>query len=835
MNNADRMLEIMKGAPLKIQGEVFLSHCRALLSLGKRTKTTFHKLDSPKGVRVTRNSEGLYQGDIITQVNGRPVKTISDMDDFLKGISPGKTVTLTVLRKGAVQQVPHRTVAGHEDHMATQYGIRRLMDYGMLAAYAGYPDLTRAAAREIFSVQNQFPADLIPSFARQTATILNALADAMEQAPDSAYQALLACGKLHRLDQRYILDNSKYYAPLFASPKKIAYLLGKEVSDLPKVPPFPIQKQAYLTLDGKQVQPGAQTFAQSWAGSAPPAAPKVKATAAQRPGIAPFEEDTVFDGLYAWFPLDGDAEDIGPNHIRAEVHGPVPAEDCLAKNGRALFFDGKDDFIKLLMDINPSKMPQLSVALQFMPEREWGVLFCHDNGNWDRSITYENLKEIKGLTSLAGPMVKWFGGIELPQNRWHLAIATWNAATGKASLYTQTQKFEAITANGARPGEGWPYVQLGKSPSFGGEFLGRMDNVVVWDRELSYGEAKRLIEHPELIDNAPRLTAVRELDEGIKLFQAGFFEAGAKQYAAALAYAGTQISGRRNITRIREDMKGVPLHLQGEVVLSHYRALVSRGELVMLDFSGVDDPKGLRVTQATAVGSDGVRLGDIVTQIDGWQIKNQADLKKYLHTVKAPPSGTRIPVTVIRNNTVLQTPSQVVTGLSNRAAAGYAVSRLAHYGMLAAYAGHPAMTRAAALEISSLQKRFPSDVLPYAYKETTAILNALATAMEQGPDAGYRILLDCGKLHPVTRRFITELSPYFAPLYATPKKLAYLLDTPVSKLPKPKPFPAEKQAFVSLDGRRIGPGDGVPALSGSGSPQSAVPKPAPKAKGTVLD
>ncbi|WP_022668158.1 LamG-like jellyroll fold domain-containing protein [Desulfospira joergensenii] len=555
-----------------------------------------------------------------------------------------------------------------------------------------------------------------------------------------------------------------------------------------------------------------------------------------RPGLwaATVQEDKIFNGLYAWFPLDGDAVDIGPNDIVSVPQGPVPAPDRLGNAGGALHFDGKDDFINLLMDINPAKMPQLSVAISFKPERDWGVLFCHDNGYWDRSVTIEKRDGLQGLTSWAGPNVKWFGWFKVPQNQWHLAIATWDAATGKASLYTQTHKFEAIVAEGAHPGEGWTYTQLGKSPSFGGEFLGSMDNVVVWNRVLSYSEARRLIDHPELLDNSPRLAVVRQLNEGKKLFQAGFFEAGAEKYQKGIALAGMNIGRQNGTQQMLEDMKDVPLRFQGEVFLSHCRSLLSQESAVKLPVFLSDAPKGVQVDyvfEALSPGSDGLAQGDIITQISGRPVKNRAEAMACLKG-KAP--GETIPVTMLHHGAVRKVGCRVVAGQKNNDATAWAVYRLLDYGMLAAYAGHPALTRAAAQEILAIPDKFPADVKPFFFQEGAAILNALATAMEQGVDAGYQVLLNYGK--PKSLGFyLTSFRRYFAPLYANPKKLAYLLDTKASALQGPQPFPSQKQAYITPDGKKIDPKAFLPVLKGSGSTPPAAANSAPKAKGTVLD
>ncbi len=237
---------------------------------------------------------------------------------------------------------------------------------------------------------------------------------------------------------------------------------------------------------------------------------------------AAFQKDDIFNALYAWFPLDGDAVDIGYNKFTAKVKGPVPAVDRLGNAKGALHFDGKDDFVNLDMDINSSEMRWMTVAMWCRPEQSTGVLFGHDNGYWDRGFGLLNQDQYKGLYVNGGTDGKWFGGINLPLNQWHLVIVTYDAVWGKAGVHTKTDKIHSVTAKTANPGAGWHFTQIGKSETFGAPFKGSLDNVVVWNRILTEDEVATLLNYPEILDNSPMLEMIKEQKEIKKLFEVGF-------------------------------------------------------------------------------------------------------------------------------------------------------------------------------------------------------------------------------------------------------------------------------------------------------------------------
>jgi 2-alkenal reductase len=61
--------------------------------------------DSYKSARINGQSMPVG-GDIITAVDGQPVKTIEDLQGALQPVEPGQTVTLTILRDGQPVEVP---------------------------------------------------------------------------------------------------------------------------------------------------------------------------------------------------------------------------------------------------------------------------------------------------------------------------------------------------------------------------------------------------------------------------------------------------------------------------------------------------------------------------------------------------------------------------------------------------------------------------------------------------------------------------------------------------------------------------------------------------------
>jgi serine protease Do len=71
------------------------------------TQTIAQMYNLPEGIYVTQvtqgsgaDNAGIQPGDVLTAVNGKAVKTMSELNTVKKQYKPGNTVTITVFRNG---------------------------------------------------------------------------------------------------------------------------------------------------------------------------------------------------------------------------------------------------------------------------------------------------------------------------------------------------------------------------------------------------------------------------------------------------------------------------------------------------------------------------------------------------------------------------------------------------------------------------------------------------------------------------------------------------------------------------------------------------------------
>ena len=66
--------------------------------------------------------------------------------------------------------------------------------------------------------------------------------------------------------------------------------------------------------------------------------------------------DTLSDGLVAYYPFDGNADDASANGLHGVVHGATPAANRFGSPDSAYWFDGINDYISVedsdLLDVN---------------------------------------------------------------------------------------------------------------------------------------------------------------------------------------------------------------------------------------------------------------------------------------------------------------------------------------------------------------------------------------------------------------------------------------------------------------------------------------------------
>jgi|GEM_PF-5427538 hypothetical protein len=209
------------------------------------------------------------------------------------------------------------------------------------------------------------------------------------------------------------------------------------------------------------------------------------------------QKENLMKKIYAYYPLDGNTIDQGPNQLYGEeVDKDRSTEDRFGNKDSALTFADESDSLTLPVNINPEIMPQLTVALWLKVEANEGIstISSHNDGRFDRSIIIDGRKNSALLSVFAGDNQEVYGGINIPLNRWVFTAVSWNAKNGEVSLYLidQNKNFSVISTNNVNPGQGKDFITLGKNPAAGDFFIGAMDQLMIWDQILTMDEIKSL-------------------------------------------------------------------------------------------------------------------------------------------------------------------------------------------------------------------------------------------------------------------------------------------------------------------------------------------------------
>lgn len=207
---------------------------------------------------------GIRPGDKIISLDGRPYfrSNTPEMQDYIDGLPGNQDMTLVIERDGRQMTLTYQTqiVA---DSVGLQNAMRQLFWYGLIANAAGHPDIAEMAAKrieEIFDKKLFTQAEKIwGDKTRQTIALLKAVARAKKGDLKAAYNLLLTEKSLKAEDQwgvNHFDWNPDLLADLFKEPKKLAYILGKKIEELPKLDGKKVKAADYWTLDGRLVKPG---------------------------------------------------------------------------------------------------------------------------------------------------------------------------------------------------------------------------------------------------------------------------------------------------------------------------------------------------------------------------------------------------------------------------------------------------------------------------------------------------------------------------------------------------------------------------------------------------
>ncbi|HLO59110.1 MAG TPA: gliding motility-associated C-terminal domain-containing protein [Bacteroidales bacterium] len=204
------------------------------------------------------------------------------------------------------------------------------------------------------------------------------------------------------------------------------------------------------------------------------------------------------NGLVGFYPFNGNAIDESGNGHNALVSGPVLTTDRCGQADSAYYFDGIDDYMDLMSTFD---YPERTVNLWFCADVIDGIerhIYVSDNPYLTNGFSQIKIRELGGLkeirssTGVAGPVAE--AHAEVKEYEWHMITLTADRDTARHYLDGQfIGKFANSNFTSVR---GYESALLGTSRVFDRNYKGKIDDLRIYNRVLTYDEIIALFSLP---------------------------------------------------------------------------------------------------------------------------------------------------------------------------------------------------------------------------------------------------------------------------------------------------------------------------------------------------
>ncbi|WP_445474536.1 LamG-like jellyroll fold domain-containing protein [Methanococcoides methylutens] len=222
----------------------------------------------------------------------------------------------------------------------------------------------------------------------------------------------------------------------------------------------------------------------------------VKPTPTPTPSPTPVSEKE----LVAYYPFDGNVKDYSGNDNHGFNDG---ATFVSGVRDQSLSFDGKGDYVRSPVNINPDNMPQTTMVAWAKADEVRGTIISHDDGSYDRTISIDDRGDGVGWSAFSGS-----GGILGPHpvtaGEWIFLAAVYDQDAETVTLYVNDKVYEEK----GKMGNGRDYTIIGSNPESGVHFSGDIDEVRIYNYALSQSEIDSM--RKEVTVPAPETTPTPE-------------------------------------------------------------------------------------------------------------------------------------------------------------------------------------------------------------------------------------------------------------------------------------------------------------------------------------
>ncbi len=202
---------------------------------------------------------------------------------------------------------------------------------------------------------------------------------------------------------------------------------------------------------------------------------------------------TLTDGLVAYYPFDGNADDSSGNGNDGTVYGATLTTDRNNNSNSAYDFDGSNDHILVADDDLLDLIGEYSYGFWVYPE-SFGN---HYTGLLLYGMATQDYAHYGMSFDTGGELVLWSGGgsrtdiksnYQLGLNNWsHILVTHEGSGINETKLFVNGEHVESFTMSNATASSSDPVIYIGDWWS-SHYFDGKIDDIRIWNRSLSQTE-----------------------------------------------------------------------------------------------------------------------------------------------------------------------------------------------------------------------------------------------------------------------------------------------------------------------------------------------------------
>ena len=202
------------------------------------------------------------------------------------------------------------------------------------------------------------------------------------------------------------------------------------------------------------------------------------------------------DGLVAYYPFNGNADDKSGNGNNGTVSGAALTADRLGNSGSAYSFDGVDDYIEIAGSQSLDTRYSLSIFAWILSKGSAGTVVNYGTDTlnavhfWETATDRLFVRFVTRGSSFSSTAALYTENV-LTDNEWKFAGATYDFDTGTAKLWLNGAVVASQGIGSKELGTNYP-IRIGLIKGDSRIFRGIIDDVRIYSRALSESEIQEL-------------------------------------------------------------------------------------------------------------------------------------------------------------------------------------------------------------------------------------------------------------------------------------------------------------------------------------------------------